>query len=263
MPQRAGSAIVESIAAEFPKFTTDLLLIHGLWCTAAVWRKCMGYLAHRGWNCHALGLRGHGTATAPGPIGQVRIADHLSDLRALIEACDAPPVLVGHDLGGLLALHVTDAVRARVALAPLVPPPLGRGPQLVLSRWSARWSMLRSRQLPVPTGAAARAFFGVSVPGGVGADSGSLAREITRGNGVQPKPSAVPTLVLAGEHDAISAPADIRELATSISATLHQVQGAGHGMPWEAGWERRVGEVHRWLVQTLGESLLLPREEEE
>ena len=31
----------------------------------------------------------------------------------------------------------------------------------------------------------------------------------------------------------------------------------------EAGWEQRVSEIHRWLVHTLGEDLLVPREEEE
>ncbi len=122
MARLVGPARLETIAAERAKFTAPLLLIHGLWCTAAVWRKFMGYCAHRGWDCFALGLRGHAAGALPVVAGQVSWVDHVEDVRTAIAACPAPPIVIGHDLGGALALHcAAGTVRAKVALAPVWP----------------------------------------------------------------------------------------------------------------------------------------------
>ncbi len=89
MQRRVGHAVIESIAAEIPKFTAPMLLVHGLWCTAAVWHTFMGYFAHRGWTCHALNLRGRAAPDSAISIGRVRFADYLEDVRGMIAACDA------------------------------------------------------------------------------------------------------------------------------------------------------------------------------
>jgi pimeloyl-ACP methyl ester carboxylesterase len=262
MLRRIGHVVIESVAAETPKFTAPMVLVHGLWCTAAVWRRFMGYCAHRGWSCHALRLRAHG-ATGPESAGHVRFADHLEDLRRVIAACDTPPVLVGHDLGGLLALHRNgDLVRAVVALAPLVPRTLARNANPALASLSARLAMWRSGALRPPRGRLGARYFGRSVPGGTIPDSGRLARELT-GQEVLPRiGTARPTLILGGTRDGVSPPDAVRSLAQHLGATCRLVDGATHAMPWESGWEQRVSEVHRWLVHALGEELLAMRDEE-
>src|SRR4029453_18774510 len=106
---RFGPLDAEVTRPETDKFTAPLVLVHGLWDRAAVWRRFAGYLAHRGWQCIALVRRGEVSD----------VATHVSDLRTAIAAVDAPPVIVGHDFGALLALHCGDVARAVVALAPL------------------------------------------------------------------------------------------------------------------------------------------------
>ena len=261
MQRRVGQAVVETIAAESPKFTAPMILIHGLWCAAPVWRRFMGYFAHRGWTCHALNLRGHGAST-PLAIGAVRFVDYQQDVRDVMAACDALPVVVGHDLGGLLALSCgRSAARAIVALAPLVPRSIAGATPALASGLRARLAMRRSGPLPVPRGVQAVACFGSGPPGGAAPDSGRALRDLT-GDAFQLQKLDVPTLMIAGEKDSLCPPRMAEKLGRCVGATVRTAADAGHAMPWEPGWEHRVSEIHRWLIQTLGEPLLLPQEED-
>jgi len=262
MQRRLGPLSVESVAAESPKFTAPLLLVHGLWCSALVWRKFMGYLAHRGWICHAVNLRDADRAGAT-TVG-AGAADYAADLQAAIAACAAPPIVVGHDLGGLLALRCRASdVRAAVALAPVVPAALATAPNRALQRLAARVAWWCSRSVAAPHGALGAAYFGGGAPGGTAPDSSAAVHELCQPSFPLACDGAVPKLIIAGERDQFSVPRDVATLAARVGADCRCVAGATHAMPWEPGWERRVAEVHRWLIQMLGESLLLPREEED
>ncbi|MFQ5667241.1 MAG: alpha/beta hydrolase [Candidatus Binatia bacterium] len=264
MMRNIGHTTVESIAAESPKFTAPMVLVHGLWCTAAVWRKFMGYFAHRGWSCHALNFRGHAADSGErDTIAQLQLGDYLDDLRQVIAACEAPPVLVGHDVGGLLALvGGASAARAVVALAPLVPGALASRPNRVLARWTVRLPRLRSRVLQPPRGKLRLEYFGAAVPGGTTPDSGLVAQQLVSAE-FELSASRVPSLVLAGERDRFSLPEDVERLARRVGARFQSVEGGSHALPWEPGWQRRVSAIHRWLIQALGDPLLALRAEEE
>jgi pimeloyl-ACP methyl ester carboxylesterase len=252
--------MLATIAAEFPKFTAPLLFIHGRWCTATVWRGFAGYFAHLGWTCHTLTLRGHGVAGDPSALGRACFVDHLEDVRGAMATCESTPVLLGHDLGGLLALHCAATAHAIVALAPLVPRPLARGRRLGLL---SRLAMRRSLPLPPPTGLPGLDFFGQDVPGGATPESRRLARQIAVDDLRFPPNPSVPKLLIVGQADAVCLPGDVARLATYAGATFCPVEGARHALPWEPGWEKRVVQIHRWLVQQLGEPLLIAPEEEE
>lgn len=263
MKRRVGHTLVESIAAESPKFTAPLVLVHGLWCTAVMWRPFMGYFAHRGWTCYALNLRGH-TEPSEDIVCQAHCADYLADVRQVIAACEAPPVIVGHDLGGLLALQSSaSGVRAVVALAPLVPGALATTSNRALSSFATRLAVLRSLPLGAPRGRLGAAYFAQGAPGGTVSESPRVAREVQRDDFDLPSGATVPTLVLAGSRDSFCLPGDLRRVAARVGAAFRIAEGGGHALPWEPGWERRVSEIHRWLVHTLGETLLLPRDGEE
>lgn len=260
MHSHLGALSVDSIAAERPKFTAPMLLVHGLWCSAAVWRPFMGYFAHRGWTCHALNLRGHDERRSPAPMGAVRLIDYVEDVRTAMRACEAAPVVVGHDLGALLALHVSEPPpRAIVALAPLVPPLRNRAFGGIRS-WLA---MRRSGLLPVPGRRSGLDYLAHSPPGGMRSESGRVGRELRAEDFTLSFNSGVPTLVLAGERDRFTSPQHVERLARLAGATFRSIAGVGHGLPWEPGWEQRVSEIHRWLIQTLGADLLALSEDDE
>ncbi len=264
MLQRIGDVTIESMAAESAKFAAPMVLVHGLWCSAAVWRRFMGYLAHRGWTCHAINLRGHGDAAGRDEIGQVSVADHLSDLERVLAACDAAPIVVGHDFGGLLALACpAAAVRAVVALAPLPPRAISGTTNLVLSSWSARMAMLRWRPLPPPRGRLGTEYFAHGAPGGTAAESARAARGLRDDAFDLPAQTGRPTLLVASEHDRFSPPHILARWAHRLGAQYEMVPGVGHAIPWGSRWEACVAVTHRWLIRTLGEPFLLLRDEQE
>ena len=163
----------------------------------------------------------------------------------------------------MLALASASTARAVVALAPVVPRSISSAGHPVLSSWRARLAMARSRPLPAPRGKIGAAYFGVNPPGGTTPDSSTVARELVYGTIAVPACGGVPTLVLAGATDPFAPASDVERLATQVGATFRCVDGASHAMLWEPRWEHRVAEIHRWLIRTLGDGLLLMREEDD
>jgi len=258
MERLTANIVIESIAAETSKFTAPLVLLHGLWCTPAIWRRFMGYLAHRGWSGHAPLLRGPGHPNVMGLAEQRRI------VRDVIAACEAPPVVVGHDSGGWLALQcATDQVRARVALAPVGPAQLLARAGPLLPSLRLRLAMRLDRPLPAPRGRCGRAYFGGDAPGGTVPESARLTRELQNDAAAPIPDPRLPTLVVAGTHDRFVPPSAAHSLAQRIGATFRSLQGAGHALPWALGWEQHAAELHRWLIHSLGEALLVPQDEDD
>lgn len=102
------------------------MLVHGFAASSGHWRHNAESLAAAGWRVFALDLVGFGASSQP----VLRLDNRLwaRQLRAfLVEVVQAPAVLVGHSLGGLVALSCgvffPGMVRAVVA-APLPDPAL-------------------------------------------------------------------------------------------------------------------------------------------
>jgi pimeloyl-ACP methyl ester carboxylesterase len=264
MDARVDQALADTVAAESPKFNVPMVLVHGLWCTAAVWRRFMGYMAHRGWTCHAVHLRGDQGAMMAAETGRLCFADHAEVVRRCMAACPAPPVLVGHDVGGLLVLANASAASAVVALAPVVPAALAPCGGAPLARGlRARMASVRATSAPPPQRKRGHEWLAQGPPGGAVRASRDVIAELRAREFVLPPCGEVPTIVVGGQNDAVSLPVDVASLAQYVGAEFALRENAAHAMPWEDGWEDSVSFVHRWLVKTLGEPLLAFREEED
>ncbi len=240
MERRLGSLRAEHTRGEGGKFTAPMVLVHGLWETAVAWRPFVGFLSHRGWDCFALHLR-----------DAESVAMLRADLHDAIAALDTAPVLIGHDLGALLALDVAAQARAVVALAPLVLPPVIGAPPEALARagnWITRW---RGRALAPPRGRWRTDYDARAAPVPT-----ALVRELSAQPWpVTPPRARVPVLVLAGAQDAVTDPAAAQTLAAAVAAPC-EISDGGHALAVAAGWEARVSRIHRWAVRELGEELL-------
>jgi pimeloyl-ACP methyl ester carboxylesterase len=241
MTDRIGPLRAEVTHPESEKFTAPLLLVHGLWERAPVWRRFAGYLAHRGWRCVAVERRGEA----------IDVEAHIGDLRGVVTALDAPPIILGHDLGGMFALRCADVARAAVALAPLVGPPLGAPPLAFQSAgtWLARW-----RQAPLR---APRGRWRAAYPERGVVEPGALLRQVRAGAPVLTAPShPPPCAVFAAQADEITDARAAQALADHVRADLQLVPGLGHAALDAPGWETAVAAVHRWIIQRLGVDLL-------
>jgi pimeloyl-ACP methyl ester carboxylesterase len=103
---------------------TRLILVHGWRADHSVWRDLIAALGP-GIRTLAVDLRGSGASqAAPGPYDLNRFA---ADLRDLVDALAlAPVVVVGHSMGGTIALRFAlDAPQATLGLVLIAPVPAG------------------------------------------------------------------------------------------------------------------------------------------
>lgn len=80
-----------------------IVLVHGAWAGSWMWEKYATFLAQKGWEVYALDLRGHGKSG--GDIKEASMSDYVQDIDTVIlEALLGSSVVVGHSMGGLVAL---------------------------------------------------------------------------------------------------------------------------------------------------------------
>ena len=168
----------------------------------------------------------------------------------------APPVVIGHDLGAMLALHCTDMARAVIALAPLVGPPVAAPPTAL--QQAGNW-LTRRRGAPLH---APRRRWRSAYPRRDVTEPAALVRQILAGEPRLAVPAtAVPRAVFALQDDEITPAAAAQALAQHTGAELQVIRGVGHAVLSAPGWEPSVAAVHRWIIQHLGVDLLALYEE--
>jgi pimeloyl-ACP methyl ester carboxylesterase len=80
-----------------------IVFLHGMGTSAATWERCMELLADR-FTVVAPDLLGHGSSPVLDDPAEYTRDRTLVDLDDIVADLDGPPVLVGHSLGGYLAL---------------------------------------------------------------------------------------------------------------------------------------------------------------
>lgn len=116
---------VESWLPERRSRRRPLYLLHGELGGSWLWESYLRYFAQRGWEGHALNLRAHFWSEAA-PLEELSFDTYLEDALAGYEALQRPAVVVGHGLGGLLAMKMAEAreVDALVLISPAIPAPV-------------------------------------------------------------------------------------------------------------------------------------------
>jgi pimeloyl-ACP methyl ester carboxylesterase len=231
----------ELTEAERTKFTAPLVLVHGLWDDPKSWRRFMGFLSHRGWRCFAVGW--------PRAEQRATVASRRESLAQALSQLEGLPILVGHDLGGVLALQLADRARAVVTIAPLT-----SASREALSGSGTWMQRLRGSDRTAGRGLAAH------YPAGQHIEAAALIDEVAGESIPPPATGPAPRLVLAGDADSLAPPDSVRCLADAAGAEIEIVPG-GHALHLEDGWETAATTAHRWLIQSLGEELLALYEE--
>jgi pimeloyl-ACP methyl ester carboxylesterase len=233
---RERGLYIESWLPERRSRRRPLYLLHGELSGSWLWHHVLGYLAPRGWEGHALNLRGHyWSQTAD--VGELDLDYYAADALAGGAVMPRPPVVVGHGLGGLLALKVAEAqpISALVLIgsalpAPLLPPPpehmvrlLPRryGPELI--GWAGALEPLQ-RQNPDLTLADVRRIQHL-----MGVESGAARRGMLEGVAVdRAKLPDGPRLVISGGLDRLFPDPDGERLAEWLSAEYQPFAAHSH-----------------------------------
>lgn len=99
-----------------------LLLVHGVLTGSWLWTEFAAYLAERGWEAHAMNLRGHFTSDVA-EMAETSMRDYANDVGVAMRHLARPAVLIGWGIGALAALMYAERnpVLGLVLLAPSPP----------------------------------------------------------------------------------------------------------------------------------------------
>ena len=103
---------------------TPLLFIHGAYTGAWCWNEAfMPWFAEQGYICYALSLSGHGQSRGRAYLDSFSISDYVDDVTEVVSKLSAPPVLIGHSMGGMVVQKFLERQSAPgVVLMSSVPP---------------------------------------------------------------------------------------------------------------------------------------------
>ncbi len=98
---------VESWLPERRSRRKPLLFVHGELGGSWVWERFLGYFAGRGWEGHALNLRNHHWSLTADP-AELSFELYVDDVGAVMDRLGSGVVVVGHGMGGLLAMKAAE-----------------------------------------------------------------------------------------------------------------------------------------------------------
>src|SRR6266540_7468080 len=92
---------------------TPVILIHGVAASHHDWDELIPELSQRGYSCYALDLLGHGDSPKLGSRAYQMewVLDHFADWMKSLHLTE-PAILIGHSLGGYIALEYARRVSA-------------------------------------------------------------------------------------------------------------------------------------------------------
>jgi pimeloyl-ACP methyl ester carboxylesterase len=239
------------------------IMVHGAFCGGWAFDAFRAPFEAAGYDCLAPDLRGH----APGQSAAgVSMADYASDVAKLIEAQAAPPVLIGHSMGGLVAqMAATRApVRALILLAPSAPWGIAGGTMeeaisaVSLYALGPFWMQAiepdygsaRHYSLNKIDKAGRKAVFARMVP-----ESGRALWETLNWwldpfmtTQVAPSRIKAPVLALVGDQDLIHPPATVRQTQSRLGGETRVIPGMSHWLLSEPGWEAVAAQCLDWLA---------------
>lgn len=103
-----------------------LLFLHGAYTAAWCWHEhFLPFFAAAGFESHALSLSGHGGSRRHDPLDSHSIDDYVRDVGEVVASLSAPPILIGHSMGGFVLQKYLEQHPAPAAILMCAVPPQG------------------------------------------------------------------------------------------------------------------------------------------
>lgn len=248
-------------------------MVHGMWTSGHYWQKFRSFFGRRGYRCFCPTLRFHDADPAGEPdsrLGSTSLLDYVGDLEGEMGRFETPPVLMGHSMGGLLALMVATRRQARALVLLNPAPPHGMFCLRPSVLWSFRcagmtWCFWKK---PIRQ-SLAEAVYGqlhlldregqkaaydsfVYESGRAIFEIGLSLLDIKRAARVDTSRVRCPVLVVGASQDRITPAPIARAVARKCGADYREFPDHAHPMAWEPGWRDVAGHISEWLDRTVG-----------
>lgn len=253
-----------------PSKYPPLVFVHGAYGGAWVWEQhFLPFFAERGFEVHALSLRGHGESGGWEQLAFTRLSDYVADLEQVALAMPTPPVLIGHSMGGMVVQKYMHAHPTPAAVLMAAVPPHGLigtfyGMAFTNPRLFYELSMIQAfGPWMADTASVRRALFSDDCPDHVidailprlQAESQMVILDLV---GLDLPPSTpspelkCPVLVLGAEDDAFVFRGGLEATAKTYCTAAEIFPNMAHAMMLEPGWRAVAERICGWLEETLG-----------
>ncbi len=254
----------------FAAMKDTIFMIHGMWNGGWCWENYRRFFTDRGYDCLTPTLRFHDVDPKAPPhpeLGTTSLLDYAADLEDEVRKLDHQPIIMGHSMGGLLALILAsrELASALVLLTPA--PPRGimvLRPSVVRGVWSCltTWGFWR-KPCRQTYGEAVYSTMNLLPPeeqkeayDKLVYDSGRAASEIgfwfldrSRASEVDAAKVTCPVLVIGGGQDHLMPASVVRKTARKYKAvaTYREYAGHAHKIITEPGWQKVAEDIDDWL----------------
>lgn len=239
-------------------------MVHGAFCGGWVFERFREPFEAAGHTVLTPDLPNHGPEGA-GSVAGLSMVDYARATADVCAACDEPPILVGHSMGGLVAqlAAARTPVAGLVLLAPS--PPWGVSGASMEEAVSAvslyalgpywlqaidpDYALAKLYSLDRMERADRKAVFARMVP-----ESGRALWQTLNWwldpfmtTLVPPGVISAPALAIAGGRDVIHPPATVKQTASRLSADFHVLRDMSHWLPGEPGWDEVAQICLDWM----------------
>ena len=230
-----------------------VIMVHGAFCGGWVFDRFKAPFERAGHQVLTPDLPGHAAGEGPSAVCGLSMAHYAGAIADTIDACDEPPVLLGHSLGGLVAqiAAARRPVKGAILLAPSAPWGVPGGSMeeaaavIGLMSLGAYWT-----QGVAPDANIARTY---SLDRMVH-ESGRALWETFQWwmdpfmtTSVSPGRIAAPVLALAGGRDHIHPPAAVRQTAARLGGAFRVYPEMSHWLIGEPGFDEVAQDCLAWL----------------
>ena len=242
------------------RYAAPLLCLHGAWHGAWCWQRAMTDLAERGFEVHAISLRGHGASERAPNHRRSSTRDYGQDLITAVRGFAVPPVIIGHSTGGYLTqLYLTGVLGEvpPVAGAVLVcSSPVNIMRYFILRRTPPEARVDPRAMLRLEPATMQRLFFRPDLPPQQLAHY--LSQMVTepplialQSMVLRPRPTAnrTPMLVLAAGRDMVFDAEAQAVTAAAYGAELVLVPSAAHDLMLDPDWPVAAAAIERFAGQ--------------
>jgi len=259
---RCALEIISRLPASPDRHRMPLLFVHGAFFGAWCWDEYfLPWFVKRGWSVHAVSLSGHGNSPGRDDLDGLGLDHYVEDIAEVVATLPAPPILIGHSMGGIVIQKYLERTAAPAAVLMASVPPQGllysmlgllfTTPQLLYSLNQAMgggevdMDSLRQILFHQPISAEKlRRYWKHSQPESHRAIWDMLFYNL-------PDVSRVyrpPMLVLGAQYDRLISPGQVQATADAYGTYPEIFPHMGHAMMLERDWEKVAGRIDEWLV---------------